>query len=555
MAQKMFHSNRNPTRLAACFLFGFPAPWSLLIPASVRVTPWLPLIHLFRRRARYFPADPEGAFVKDLSCCLRLDTFALEVMGSTFNPQILVDKLAKLNSSQQSIETLSHWCIFHMNKAKQVVETWERQFHCSPREQRLAFLYLANDILQNSRRKGSEFVGEFWKVLPGALRKVIDSGDEFGRNAALRLIGIWEDRKVFGSRGQILKEEFVGKQGDSSCRIEKPSGFRLRPVGNGLDKVVSCYQVLYGGQLDEDALLTRCRNAINSIEKIDKAIEGDLNSGHIHESGCAHELKEQQEILKDCIEQLITVEASRSNLVSQLRDTLREQECKLDSVRSELQAAQSRSEQAYNIGNRLQNGDDNMLTLGEQGWSSGGPPFPPSQTTHNGEQSAPVMYTRQLEKPALHLEEEDPKSAAAAVAAKLTASTSSAQMLTYVLSSLASEGVIGNQTKDSTCNNYSPAEKRARLEVEYVPNEQPPPPSSPPPPMPPLPPMQPYPPYLENQSAGYSYQQVLPPINGLLPFSAPSGNVFQVYHPSDGTFYAPPQPALPMAHPAAGNKM
>ena len=75
-----------------------------------------------------------------------------------------------------------------MNKAKQVVETWDRQFHCSPREQRLAYLYLANDILQNSRRKGSEFVGEFWKVLPDALRDVIENGDEYGRTAAVRLV-------------------------------------------------------------------------------------------------------------------------------------------------------------------------------------------------------------------------------------------------------------------------------------------------------------------------------------------------------------------------------
>lgn len=75
-----------------------------------------------------------------------------------------------------------------MNKAKHVVETWGRQFHCSPREQRLAYLYLANDILQNSRRKGSEFVGEFWKVLPDALRDVIENGDDFGRKAARRLV-------------------------------------------------------------------------------------------------------------------------------------------------------------------------------------------------------------------------------------------------------------------------------------------------------------------------------------------------------------------------------
>lgn len=75
-----------------------------------------------------------------------------------------------------------------MNKAKNVVETWDKQFYCSPREQRLAFLYLANDILQNSRRKGSDFVSEFWKVLPDALHVVLKNGDNSERNAALRLV-------------------------------------------------------------------------------------------------------------------------------------------------------------------------------------------------------------------------------------------------------------------------------------------------------------------------------------------------------------------------------
>lgn len=75
-----------------------------------------------------------------------------------------------------------------MNKAKQVVETWGKQFHSAPREQRLAFLYLANDILQNSRRKGADFVGEFWKVLPEALRDVIRNGDEIAKNSAMRLV-------------------------------------------------------------------------------------------------------------------------------------------------------------------------------------------------------------------------------------------------------------------------------------------------------------------------------------------------------------------------------
>ncbi|KAI3463133.1 hypothetical protein Pfo_019796 [Paulownia fortunei] len=395
---------------------------------------------------------------------------SLETMGSTFNPQILVDKLGKLNSSQQSIETLSHWCIFHMNKATLVVETWDRQFHCAPRDQRLAFLYLANDIIQNSRRKGAEFVAEFWKVLPDSLRDVIENGDEFGRNAALRLISIWEERKVFGSRGQILKEEFVKRPLDNGNRNSKHAGFKLRPPGgNALDKLVSGYQAVYGSQLDEDAIFNKCRNAISFVEKVDKDIEHDYRLvGHVNGS-VRDELKGQHAILRDCIEQLIVVESSRENLLSILREALQEQEYKLDQVRSQLQAAQSHSEQAGS-------GNGNGQVLAEQsGNESPASQVPQDLIPGTGEQSTSVIYPQEVsfaEKSGNI--EEDPKSAAAAVAAKLTASTSSAQMLTYVLSSLASEGVIGNPVKESS-SDY-PSEKRAKIENDhpsYVPPQKP----------------------------------------------------------------------------------
>ncbi|CAL5368619.1 unnamed protein product [Camellia sinensis] len=515
-------------------------------------------------------------------------------MGSAFNPQILVEKLSKLNNTQQSIETLSHWCIFHMNKAKQVVETWDRQFHCSPREQRLAFLYLANDILQISRRKGSEFVGEFWKVLPEALREVIENGDEFGRNAALRLISIWEERKVFGSRGQILKEELVGRHQENSNRNGKHSGLKLRPsAGNALDKIVSGYQVVYGGQLDEDAMLSKCRNAISCVEKVDKEIGGDFNLGKLNGSGIVEELKGQHGILRDCIEQLTVVESSRTNLVSHLREALREQEFKLDQIRNQLQTAQSQSEQAGNMCRQLLNNNGQLLAdqnMKETHTSIA----PPSFITGSKEQSAPVMYTRQV--PFAEKSGDDTKAAAAAVAAKLTASTSSAQMLTYVLSSLASEGVIGNPMKESPID--YPSEKRTKLENDhttYMPsqnprppvppyphpdslphssipittqeltaNEQPRPPSSPPP-LPPLPPpMQPYqlPQFMQTAGSisvpyGFGTTQLQPPLmpgypsvgalmNGVSSFSAPPSNAYQSFQGSEGGFYSQAS-SLPMA--------
>ncbi|XP_060191940.1 uncharacterized protein LOC132621619 [Lycium barbarum] len=514
-------------------------------------------------------------------------------MGTTFNTQILVDKLAKLNSSQQSIETLSHWCIFHMNKAKQVVETWAQQFHCSPREQRLSFLYLANDILQNSRRKGSEFVGEFWKVLPDALRDVIENGNEYGKNAALRLISIWDERKVFGSRGQLLKEEFAGKHVGNG----KHSGGKVRSsAGDALDKIVSSYQILYGGQIDEDAILSRCRNAISSVAKIDKEIGSDLNPGHLNGSGIVDELKGQHTILKDCVVQLTTVESSRANLISHLREVLQEQEYKLDQVRNQLQAAQSHADQAGSIFRQFLNCDGNGQILAEQNRKEAST----SQAPHtfisgNREQSAPVMYTRQVsyEKSGNH--DEDMKSAAAAVAAKLTASTSSAQMLTYVLSSLASEGVIGNSTQESSHDNQP--EKRMKLENdrssyaplapqnpqephsffsqpnsvqhnppstarESTPIEPPPLPSSPPP-LPPLPPMQPYPVSQCIQTSGQfpssafvfapthqsstlpGFPQVVPPVNGVSPFTSPATIAYQGYS-TESSLYSQSS-SLPMA--------
>jgi regulator of Ty1 transposition protein 103 len=52
------------------------------------------------------------------------------------------------------------------------------------------FLYLANDILQNSKRNGTEFVEEFWKVLPGALKNVSENGDDRGKQVASRLVSV-----------------------------------------------------------------------------------------------------------------------------------------------------------------------------------------------------------------------------------------------------------------------------------------------------------------------------------------------------------------------------
>lgn len=408
-------------------------------------------------------------------------------MNSAFNGQILAEKLSKLNNSQQSIETLSHWCIFHRKKAKQVVETWDRQFHSAPREQRIPFLYLANDILQNSRRKGSEFVGEFWKVLPGALSDVFEKGDEHGRNAAMRLVDIWEERKVFGSRGQILKEEMVGRNPHLSLENTN-NGRNLHStkvklaVGGTLEKIVSAYDSVHDRHLEDDAVLVKCKAAASDVEKMEKDFQNGCNFGDMQESNMVEELREKDSVLRQCIEQLETTEMARAALVSHLREVLQEEESKLEQVRTQLQVAQCRSEQAGSMCQQLLSSNNRGQLLSRQSLADNrmfsdisASLLQENHVTVDKGQVAPAVPMQPISSfvdsdTASHIDENH-KKAAAAVAAKLAASTSSAQMLSYVLSSLASEAATmtsGLRTSSAPVGMSTdyPSEKRQKIEQQ-----------------------------------------------------------------------------------------
>lgn len=120
-----------------------------------------------------------------------------------------------------------------------------------------------------------------------------------------------------------------------------------------MDKIVSGYKVIYGSQVNEDAVFSKCKNAITCVEKVEKEIGGDIRSGifffsslifilysiflkylpfffffyKVNGTGVTDELKGQHATLRDCIEQLTVIESSRTNLVSYLREALQDQVC------------------------------------------------------------------------------------------------------------------------------------------------------------------------------------------------------------------------------------
>ncbi|GMH34179.1 hypothetical protein BSKO_02013 [Bryopsis sp. KO-2023] len=116
------------------------------------------------------------------------------------NTEVLAEKLRSLNTTQQMIESVSQWCIFYRRDASTIVHYWDVEFRRSAPDKKLSLLYLTNDILQNSRKKGREFADEFVRVVPKALKQLYNEGDEKINRSLVRLVGVWEERRVFAKK-------------------------------------------------------------------------------------------------------------------------------------------------------------------------------------------------------------------------------------------------------------------------------------------------------------------------------------------------------------------
>lgn len=120
-----------------------------------------------------------------------------------FTESALVKRLMELNSSQQSIQTLSLWLIHHRKHHPTIVKVWFREM-CKVKDNRkLMFMYLANDVIQNSKKKGPEFGKEFESVLPKAFEHM-KRFDNYNREKLCRLLQIWEERGVY-DKAQIAE--------------------------------------------------------------------------------------------------------------------------------------------------------------------------------------------------------------------------------------------------------------------------------------------------------------------------------------------------------------
>ncbi|XP_017781745.1 PREDICTED: uncharacterized protein LOC108566395 isoform X2 [Nicrophorus vespilloides] len=116
-----------------------------------------------------------------------------------FNSLLFEKKLSNLKDSQDSINGCCHWCLENRQHHKKIVNIWLNVLKRVRIEQRLTLFYLANDVIQYSKRKNYDFVESWGTALQKATTMV---RDEKVKNKILRIFKIWEERSVYG-------EEFI----------------------------------------------------------------------------------------------------------------------------------------------------------------------------------------------------------------------------------------------------------------------------------------------------------------------------------------------------------
>ncbi|CAK9149764.1 unnamed protein product [Ilex paraguariensis] len=99
-------------------------------------------------------------------------------------------------------------------------------------------------------------------------------------------VDIWEERKVFGSRGQNLKDEMLGKnpppllvsngKNSNPIKIVKRDAHSLRiklAVGAIPERIVTAFHLVHDANVNEEAALDKCKDAVRRAGEMDKDVD------------------------------------------------------------------------------------------------------------------------------------------------------------------------------------------------------------------------------------------------------------------------------------------
>ncbi|KAM8921664.1 regulation of nuclear pre-mRNA domain-containing protein 2 isoform 2-T2 [Pelodytes ibericus] len=133
-------------------------------------------------------------------------------------------KLQSVTNTMESIQGLSSWCIENKKQHATIVHYWLKWMRRSTVSHRLNLFYLANDVIQNCKRKNAiVYRDTFSEVMPEAASLVKEQSVS---KSIERIFKIWEERNVYNEETIASFRNALSK----SERSERSKSSRPKPV-------------------------------------------------------------------------------------------------------------------------------------------------------------------------------------------------------------------------------------------------------------------------------------------------------------------------------------
>ena len=117
-------------------------------------------------------------------------------MLSDSDKNIVVNTLRNSAVTQESIQSASRTLAKYYNCAKEVVQLWQEEIYNADEAKILPLMYIANDIIQTTKRTGPNYVDAFLDCMKACLR-VCAAINSKVVSKLKRITKVWGDRHIY----------------------------------------------------------------------------------------------------------------------------------------------------------------------------------------------------------------------------------------------------------------------------------------------------------------------------------------------------------------------
>uniref|UniRef100_A0A6G1SKB9 Regulation of nuclear pre-mRNA domain-containing protein 2 n=1 Tax=Aceria tosichella TaxID=561515 RepID=A0A6G1SKB9_9ACAR len=262
----------------------------------------------------------------------------------SLNEANLEKRFNMVSTSAGSIQSLSSLCLHYKNHHKRIAQIWLRCLQKAKVPHRLTLIYLANDIVQNAKRKNSvSFIEDFKTILKDTIPYLRD--DKI-RKSVERVFSIWQDRSIYDSKFTSELKNALNNTGrpannestkSTTSTTKDPTQAQQHQPSNDL---IECLNRLAGIEKNVDNLKSSSDNVV------DKLAQGPLSNGDLGDTKVMEDMRLYLTALKSEIEE-------RNRLAKLLEESMLAQKQLLKESESQLSMYRTQFEQIVKLRDEL----------------------------------------------------------------------------------------------------------------------------------------------------------------------------------------------------------